>query len=84
MKQIEDGMRRTATRVAAAFGATAEVDLPDVWAQLVNDPTETKFIADVRPTSWARRIGISSGTGPAGRGGSSCFCELRNRNLGVA
>jgi metal-dependent amidase/aminoacylase/carboxypeptidase family protein len=47
MKQIEDGMRRTAVGVAAAFGATAKVDLPDVWAQLVNDPAETQFIADV-------------------------------------
>jgi hippurate hydrolase len=47
MKQIEDGMRRIATGVAAAFGATAEVNLPDVWAQLVNNPAETGFIADV-------------------------------------
>src|SRR5215813_8053828 len=47
MKQIEDCMRRTATGVAAAFGATAEVSLPDVWAQLVNNPAETQFIADV-------------------------------------
>jgi hippurate hydrolase len=47
MKQIEDGMRRTATGVAAAFGATAKVEFPDVWAQLVNDPAETQFIADV-------------------------------------
>jgi hippurate hydrolase len=45
--QIEDCMRRTATGVAAAFGATAKVDLPDVWAQLVNAPIETQFIADV-------------------------------------
>ena len=47
MKQIEDGMRRTATGVAAAFGATANVEFPDVFAPLVNDPDETKFIADV-------------------------------------
>ena len=47
MKQIEDCMRRIATGVAAAFGATAKVDLPDMWAQLVNDPVETQFIADV-------------------------------------
>jgi hippurate hydrolase len=46
MKQIEDCMRRTATGVAAAFGATAEVRLPDVFAPLVNNPTDTKFIAD--------------------------------------
>ena len=46
MQQIEDCMRRIATGVAAAFGATAKVDLPDVWAQLVNEPTEAKFIAD--------------------------------------
>jgi hippurate hydrolase len=47
MKQIEDCMRRIATCVAAAFGATAHVDFPDMWTQLVNDPAETQFIADV-------------------------------------
>src|SRR5262249_8815830 len=36
MRQIEDGMRRIAWGVAAAFGATAKVDLPDVFAPLVN------------------------------------------------
>ena len=46
MKQIEDGMRRTATGVAGAFGATAELDFPDMFAPLVNNPTETEFIAD--------------------------------------
>jgi amidohydrolase len=47
MKQIEDCMRRTATGVAAAFGATAKVEFPDMFAPLVNNPAETKFIADV-------------------------------------
>jgi amidohydrolase len=47
MKLIEDGMQRTATGVAAAFGATAKVDFPAVFAPLVNNPDETKFIADV-------------------------------------
>jgi hippurate hydrolase len=47
MKQIEDGMRRIVTGVAGAFGATAKVELPDMFAPLVNDPAETKFIADV-------------------------------------
>jgi hypothetical protein len=37
MKQIEDGMRRTAAGVAAAFGATAKVDVPDIFAPLVNN-----------------------------------------------
>src|SRR5262249_34988838 len=46
-KQIEDGMRRIATVVAAAFGATAKVDFPDMWAQLVNDPVETQSIVAV-------------------------------------
>jgi hippurate hydrolase len=46
MKQIEDGMLRIATGVAAAFGATAKVDFPDMFAPLVNDAAETKFIAD--------------------------------------
>src|SRR5215470_1161268 len=47
MKQIEKGMRRTATGVAAAFGATAKLDFPDIFAPLVNNPDETKVIADV-------------------------------------
>ena len=46
MKQIEDRMRRTATGVAAAFGATANMYFPDVFTTLVNDPAETHFIAD--------------------------------------
>src|SRR5215467_11529508 len=45
-KQIEDGMRRTAAGVAAAFGATAKVDF-DMFAPLVNHPAETAFIANV-------------------------------------
>jgi hippurate hydrolase len=47
MKQIEDCMRRTVMGVAAAFGATAKVEFPDNFAPLVNNPDETKFIADV-------------------------------------
>jgi metal-dependent amidase/aminoacylase/carboxypeptidase family protein len=47
MKQIQDCMQRTATGVAAAFGATAKVDLPDMFSPLVNDPAETQYIADV-------------------------------------
>src|SRR5262245_5652935 len=46
MKQIEDGMRRTATGVASTFGATARVEFPDLFAPLINDPAETTFIAD--------------------------------------
>jgi hippurate hydrolase len=47
IKQIEDGMRRTAAGVAAAFGASAKMEFPDVFAPLINNPAETKFIADV-------------------------------------
>src|SRR5215472_11358108 len=47
MKQIENSIRRIAACISAAFGATAHVDFPDVWAQLVNNPAETEFIADV-------------------------------------
>jgi hippurate hydrolase len=46
VKQIEACMRRTVTGVAAAFGATANLDFPDMFAPLFNDPAETKFIAD--------------------------------------
>jgi hippurate hydrolase len=52
MKQIEECMRRTATGVAAAFGATAKVDFPDVFAPLVNDPDSLPMLPR---TSWARR-----------------------------
>jgi hippurate hydrolase len=47
MKQIEDGMRRISAGIAADFGATAKVDFTDIFAPLVNNPGETKFIADV-------------------------------------
>jgi hippurate hydrolase len=47
MKQIEDCMRRTAIGVAAAFGATANIDFRDMFAPLINNPAETKLIADV-------------------------------------
>jgi len=59
MKLIEQGMKRTATGVAAGLGATAEVDFRDLFAPLVNNPVETQFMADVaagmvaRPT-WSR------------------------------
>jgi hippurate hydrolase len=46
MKQIEDRIQRTAAGVSAAFGATAKLEFPDVFAPLVNNPAETTFIAD--------------------------------------
>jgi hippurate hydrolase len=39
-------MRRTAAGVTAAFGATAEVEFPDVFAPLIHNPAETEFTAD--------------------------------------
>jgi hippurate hydrolase len=47
MKQIEECMRRTVMGVASAFGATAKLDFPDIFAPLVNNPAETAFVADV-------------------------------------
>ena len=47
MKRIEEEMRRTAAGVAAAFGATAKIKFPDIFASLVNNPVETAVIADV-------------------------------------
>ena len=38
---IEENMRRTASGVASAFGATAEVDFRLLFAPLVNNPAET-------------------------------------------
>lgn len=46
LELIETNMRRIATGVAAAFGATAALDFRIVFLPLVNDATETAFIAD--------------------------------------
>src|SRR6516162_9385710 len=43
---IEQNMRRIASGVAAGFGATAEVDFRVVALPLINNATETAFIAD--------------------------------------
>ena len=46
MKQIEAAMRRTANGVSAGLGAKAVVDFRYLFAPLVNDATETQFMAD--------------------------------------
>ena len=46
LKLIEANMARVAAGVAAGFGATAETDFRVIFAPLVNDATETDFIAD--------------------------------------
>ena len=43
---IEQNMTRIAAGVASGFGATAAVDFRVIFAPLVNDTTETAFIAD--------------------------------------
>jgi amidohydrolase len=47
MKLAEDNMKRIATGVAAAFGATATVDFRRLFAPLVNDAAEAAVFADV-------------------------------------
>jgi amidohydrolase len=47
MALVEENMKRIATGVAAAFGATASVDFRRLFAPLVNDPAETAQFADV-------------------------------------
>ncbi len=47
MTLVEENMRRTATGVAAAFGATARVDFRKLFAALVNDAAATAEFADV-------------------------------------
>jgi hippurate hydrolase len=47
MTLIEENLKRTATNVAAAFGATAEVSFRRPFAPLVNDPAEAMLFADV-------------------------------------
>jgi amidohydrolase len=46
MAQMEDGMKRVATGVAAGFGATADVDFRVIFAPLINDVAQTDAIAD--------------------------------------
>jgi amidohydrolase len=46
MQRIEHHLRRTAQGVAAGLGATAQVDFRELFAPLVNDPTEAKLMAD--------------------------------------
>jgi hippurate hydrolase len=46
MDLLEQGMKRIAAGVAAGLGATAEVDFRYLFAPLVNDPAETRAIAD--------------------------------------
>jgi hippurate hydrolase len=50
LAQIEEGIRRVASGVAAGFGATAEVDFRVLFAPLVNDAAETDAIADAAAT----------------------------------
>jgi amidohydrolase len=47
MALMEQNMARTASGVAAAFGATAALDFRVIFPPLVNDAKETDFIADV-------------------------------------
>jgi len=46
MDLLEQGMKRIATGVAEGLGATAAVDFRYLFAPLVNDPAETRAIAD--------------------------------------
>jgi len=53
---IEANMRRIASGVAAAFGASATLDFRIVFPPLVNDAAETEFIADTA----ARLVGAEN------------------------
>jgi hippurate hydrolase len=46
MKLVEASLRRISEGVAAGFGATAEIDFRFMFEPVVNDPAETRFIAD--------------------------------------
>ena len=46
MALVEQNMGRLASSIAAGFGATAALDFRRLFAPLVNDATETTFIAD--------------------------------------
>jgi hippurate hydrolase len=83
IKQIENGMRRIAFGVAAAFGATAKVDLAHVFAPLVNNPAETgSLLLTLRLISSARRTFINIGN--AGSVGSCPSAHQRRVLCGDA
>jgi len=46
MKRIEERIRSSAQGIAAGLGANAEVDFRPLFAPLVNDPAEARFMAD--------------------------------------
>src|SRR5206468_2007045 len=46
MRLIEANMRRIAEGVASGFGATARLDFRTIFLPLVNDETETRFMAE--------------------------------------
>ena len=48
--QLEDGVRRIATGIAASFGATAEVDYRRTYIATVNDPDATDLAAHAAQT----------------------------------
>ena len=50
MQQIEDRMRALANGVAEGFGAKAQVDFRVIFSPLVNDPVQTKALADAAAT----------------------------------
>src|SRR6478752_2489468 len=50
MTLVEENMKRTASGIAAAFGATAQVDFRRLFAPLVNDAEATAEFADVAAT----------------------------------
>jgi len=47
LRIIQGNLQRVASSVAAAFGATAEVDFRTIFTPLVNWADETRFVADV-------------------------------------
>ncbi len=47
LTQLEDGMRRLAVSIAEGFGASAEVDVRQVFAPTINNETEAEFAAGI-------------------------------------
>ena len=62
MEQVETAMKRVASGVAAAFGATADTDFRYLFAPTVNDPAQTAdFLAAAAAVAGAENV---DGDGP--------------------
>ena len=80
--EVRDGVRRVAEGIAAAHGATAEVDLEPGYPVTINDPAFTAFVRRSRP-SCRRRAGRGAAGPDHGRRGLLVRAPAGARRDGV-